>query len=176
MCLSAVRSCRSWGPSLSTCPSIVCPSVICTFLITVEGGALRGMGEAASGGCAISAPDAKTQTERRSVRIYERYHLHRGAAETPKNRKPKSERAKAAQGNREENRLMPEPSLNEILDFARALSAEAGQFILPLWKNAKVDHKADGSEVTEADRGAEELLRRRIAERYPDHTILGEEF
>ena len=71
---------------------------------------------------------------------------------------------------------MPEPSLNEILDFALALSAEAGQFILPLWKNSKVDHKADGSEVTEADRGAEELLRRRIAQRYPDHAILGEEF
>jgi histidinol-phosphatase len=47
---------------------------------------------------------------------------------------------------------------------------------MPLWKNVAVDHKADGSEVTEADRGAEQLLRRRIAERYPDHAILGEEF
>src|SRR5579863_733443 len=48
--------------------------------------------------------------------------------------------------------------------------------ILPLWKNVAVDHKADGSEVTEADRSAELLLRRRIAERYPNHAILGEEF
>jgi histidinol-phosphatase len=64
----------------------------------------------------------------------------------------------------------------EILDFALGLSSEAAQLILPLWKNAAVDHKPDGSEVTEADRGAEELLRRRIAERYPDHAILGEEF
>lgn len=71
---------------------------------------------------------------------------------------------------------MPEISPNEILDFALALSREAGELILPLWKNVAVDHKADGSEVTEADRGAEQLLRRRIAERYPDHTILGEEF
>jgi histidinol-phosphatase len=71
---------------------------------------------------------------------------------------------------------MPKPSLSEILDFALALSREAGEFILPLWKKAVVDHKADGSEVTEADRGAEKLLRRRIAERYPDHAILGEEF
>jgi histidinol-phosphatase len=39
-----------------------------------------------------------------------------------------------------------------------------------------VDHKPDGSEVTEADRGAERLLRRRIAERYPHHRIVGEEF
>jgi histidinol-phosphatase len=69
-----------------------------------------------------------------------------------------------------------EPSWSEILDFALALSKEAGKLILPLWKNVAVDHKADGSEVTEADRGAEQLLRRMIAERYPDHAILGEEF
>jgi histidinol-phosphatase len=75
-----------------------------------------------------------------------------------------------------ERNQMPEPSLNEILDFAVALSQEAGRFILPLWKNIAVDRKADGSEVTEADRGAEQLLRRRVAERFPDHTILGEEF
>jgi histidinol-phosphatase len=71
---------------------------------------------------------------------------------------------------------MAEPSASEILDFAVALSMEAGRFILPLWKNVAVDHKADGSEVTEADRGAEQLLRNRISERYPDHAILGEEF
>jgi histidinol-phosphatase len=71
---------------------------------------------------------------------------------------------------------MTEPSAGEILDFALALAAEAGEFILPLWKHVTVDHKADGSEVTEADRGAERLMRRRIAERYPGHAILGEEF
>ncbi len=64
---------------------------------------------------------------------------------------------------------MAEPSLNEILEFALALSREAGQFILPRWKNVAVEHKADGSEVTEADRGAEQLLRCRIGERYPGH-------
>ncbi len=63
-----------------------------------------------------------------------------------------------------------------MLDFALALSREASEFILPLWKKAAVAHKADGSEVTEADRGGEQLLRRRIAERYPEHAILGEEF
>jgi histidinol-phosphatase len=72
--------------------------------------------------------------------------------------------------------IMPEPSLSEILDFALGLSREAGEFILPLWRNTRVEHKTDGSEVTEADRGAEKLLRQRIAERYPDHAILGEEF
>ncbi|HXY13049.1 MAG TPA: inositol monophosphatase family protein [Terriglobales bacterium] len=71
---------------------------------------------------------------------------------------------------------MPEPSIGELLDFAVSLSEEAGRFIMPLWKKAAVDHKADGSEVTEADRGAEQLLRKRIAERYPGHAIWGEEF
>jgi histidinol-phosphatase len=71
---------------------------------------------------------------------------------------------------------MPEPSLLEILDFARALSREVSKLILPLWKNVAVDHKADGSEVTAADREGEKLLRQRIAERYPGHAILGEEF
>lgn len=71
---------------------------------------------------------------------------------------------------------MTEPSHSEILEFALELSEEAGRLILPLWKNVAVDHKGDGSEVTDADRSAEQLLRRRIAERYPGHTILGEEF
>ncbi len=71
---------------------------------------------------------------------------------------------------------MAEPALDEILEFALQLAAEAGRFILPLWKNVAVHQKADRSEVTEADRRAEELLRRRIAARYPDHAILGEEF
>lgn len=71
---------------------------------------------------------------------------------------------------------MAEASASEILEFALDLCAEAGEWILPLWKTAAVSHKPDGSEVTEADRGAEQILRRRIAERYPDHAIVGEEF
>jgi len=70
---------------------------------------------------------------------------------------------------------MIEPTLSDILEFAVALTLDAGRFILPLWKNVTVEHKADASEVTEADRGAERLLRTRIAERYPGHAILGEE-
>src|SRR5215472_13400214 len=52
---------------------------------------------------------------------------------------------------------MAEPSLSEILEFALALSDEAGEFILPLWKSVAVDHKSDGSEVTEAVRDADHL-------------------
>jgi len=71
---------------------------------------------------------------------------------------------------------MSEAFLKEILEFALELNTAAGEFILPRWKNVRVDYKSDGSEVTEADRGAEQLLRRLIASRYPDHAILGEEF
>ena len=67
-------------------------------------------------------------------------------------------------------------SPREILEFALTLSREAGQFILPLWKRVAIDHKKDGTEVTDADRGAEVLMRSLISERYPDHAILGEEF
>jgi histidinol phosphatase-like enzyme (inositol monophosphatase family) len=39
-----------------------------------------------------------------------------------------------------------------------------------------VEHKADESPVTVADRGAETLLRRLIESRFPGHAIVGEEF
>src|SRR5262245_15518009 len=47
---------------------------------------------------------------------------------------------------------------------------------MPRWKRVVVEYKPDGSEVTESDRGAEQLLRKRIAARYPHHAVLGEEF
>lgn len=68
-----------------------------------------------------------------------------------------------------------EPSLDEILEFGLTLSHAAGEFILPLWDNTAVEFKADGTVVTEADRVAEHLMRGLIANRYPDHAILGEE-
>lgn len=71
---------------------------------------------------------------------------------------------------------MTEPPLVEILDFALAITKEAGEFIVPQWKKVAVEHKPDGTEVTVADRGAEQLLRNRILQRYPDHAIWGEEF
>ncbi|MBV9619704.1 MAG: inositol phosphatase [Gammaproteobacteria bacterium] len=37
-------------------------------------------------------------------------------------------------------------------------------------------HKADGSEVTAADRGAERVLRRALAEAFPGDALLGEEY
>jgi myo-inositol-1(or 4)-monophosphatase len=61
-----------------------------------------------------------------------------------------------------------------LIELARA----SGDFIRPLYRQPglAVDTKADASPVTAADRGAEELMRARIAQKYPDHGIIGEEF
>lgn len=68
--------------------------------------------------------------------------------------------------------------LAERLKFAVAIAREAGEITLKYFQRAdlQVDRKADTSPVTIADRSAEELLRQRIGERYPDDGIIGEEF
>lgn len=62
--------------------------------------------------------------------------------------------------------------------FLTELAGESGAFLAPLFgqPGLAVELKGDQSPVTAADRGAEELLRRRIAARYPDHGIIGEEY
>ncbi len=64
------------------------------------------------------------------------------------------------------------------LDFAVDIAREAGKRTLPMFRDAglSVEQKADGSPVTLADRDAEEHLRKRIGEQFPDDAILGEEF
>ncbi|HSH46539.1 MAG TPA: inositol monophosphatase family protein [Longimicrobiales bacterium] len=72
----------------------------------------------------------------------------------------------------------PAPLIQE-LEFALEIAREAGTLTLQWFpgagRNIDVDRKDDGSPVTRADRAAEALLRRRIAERYPGDAILGEE-
>ncbi len=64
------------------------------------------------------------------------------------------------------------------LDFAIEIAREAGELILGYYRveGLDVERKADESPVTIADRRAEQLLRERIAESYPEDGILGEEF
>lgn len=68
----------------------------------------------------------------------------------------------------------------DLLEFARQIAAEAGRVVLPHFRNqpATENKLGDGDydPVTVADRAAEEVLRSRISESYPDHGILGEEF
>ncbi len=68
--------------------------------------------------------------------------------------------------------------VSQRLDLALDASGKAGELILQHYQTAglQVDLKGDQSPVTVADRGAEELLREQIAQKFPDDGILGEEF
>jgi histidinol phosphatase-like enzyme (inositol monophosphatase family) len=66
--------------------------------------------------------------------------------------------------------------LKELLEFAVDLARGAGKITLQYFrKQPETSRKSDGSYVTIADREAESYLRKRIAERFPDDGILGEE-
>ncbi len=64
------------------------------------------------------------------------------------------------------------------LEYAVEIAREAGELTLEYFNNPNlvVERKSDRTPVTVADRGAELLLRERIAERFSDDAILGEEF
>jgi len=66
--------------------------------------------------------------------------------------------------------------LDDTVAFAVDLARQAGRLILSVRRTVAVEHKRDGSEVTEADRDAERLLRAGIERRDPRANILGEEF
>jgi myo-inositol-1(or 4)-monophosphatase len=73
--------------------------------------------------------------------------------------------------------MTPASALSEI-DFARDIMVEAGAIALRYFRKPMDIHnkiKAAYDPVTEADRGVETLLRERIAERFPDQKIIGEE-
>jgi histidinol phosphatase-like enzyme (inositol monophosphatase family) len=66
--------------------------------------------------------------------------------------------------------------LKQLLDFAVDVAREAGKITLRHYQGSFVaERKADNSFVTIADREAEAYLRARIAEAFPDDSILGEE-
>lgn len=68
-------------------------------------------------------------------------------------------------------------SLEAYLDFAREMAWQAGQLTLGYFQTGlRPDFKTDDSPVTVADREAEQLIRRRIEQTYPDHAIVGEEY
>jgi len=57
-----------------------------------------------------------------------------------------------------------------------AALAAADEITLARLHKVKIRHKADGSEVTAADKGTERLLRRRLAQSWPGDAVLGEEY
>ena len=72
------------------------------------------------------------------------------------------------------------PAMTELEAFTVDLAREAARVSLPFFRSvfAQEDKGAGGAfdPVTEADRAAEAAIRRRIAARYPDHGVIGEEY
>lgn len=64
-----------------------------------------------------------------------------------------------------------------MLAYAVDILRAAGTFTLQWFDKPNLDvfTKSDGTPVTDADRGAERLIRERLGERYPGDSILGEE-
>ncbi|MBP6016841.1 MAG: inositol monophosphatase family protein [Candidatus Promineofilum sp.] len=70
-----------------------------------------------------------------------------------------------------------EPTLDALLNFALDAAWQAGRVTLAHFQTGLVaERKADNSPVTVADREAEQKLRRLITERWPDHSLIGEEY
>jgi histidinol phosphatase-like enzyme (inositol monophosphatase family) len=67
-------------------------------------------------------------------------------------------------------------ALKELLDFSVSAAREAGEITLKYFRR-EVETRLKGKDnfVTQADVEAEEFLRRRIAERFPDDAVIGEE-
>ncbi len=67
--------------------------------------------------------------------------------------------------------------LDALLAAAEAAADVAGAVVRPFFRSDfAVDAKTDRSPVTLADRSAERAMRAVLAERFPDHGVLGEEF
>lgn len=72
--------------------------------------------------------------------------------------------------------MVDRSEIRTLLDFGLELARVAEPIILSRYRNPTVSRKADNTEVTDADRGAEEVMRELIGRRYPSHAVLGEEF
>jgi histidinol phosphatase-like enzyme (inositol monophosphatase family) len=71
---------------------------------------------------------------------------------------------------------MKNPSLSDLLEVAVDAAYLAGKRTLAYFQTPiQPDLKSDDTPVTIADREAEQVLRRRILQSFPDHAILGEE-
>jgi histidinol-phosphatase len=63
------------------------------------------------------------------------------------------------------------------LEFAMETAYLAGRLTLGYFQTGiTAEYKSDDTPVTVADKKAEELIRRRIKEKYPDHDVIGEEY
>ncbi|MBF0876299.1 inositol monophosphatase family protein [Gluconobacter cerevisiae] len=71
---------------------------------------------------------------------------------------------------------MTETVVQSAIDAATACADTARKIVLPYFRTSlRADAKSDDSPVTIADRQAEQAMRDILAERLPEHSILGEE-
>ena len=72
---------------------------------------------------------------------------------------------------------MAPPVDKDLFTFACKAAEDAAQLTLQWFQNSDLtaDIKSDGTEVTDADRSAEDLLRSTISKEFPSDTIIGEE-
>ena len=65
---------------------------------------------------------------------------------------------------------------HELIPFVRQVADAAGRLTLSHFrsKDLRIDTKTDGTPVTEADQGAERLIREAIAAEFPGDSILGQ--
>jgi myo-inositol-1(or 4)-monophosphatase len=67
--------------------------------------------------------------------------------------------------------------LKPYLDFARETAYTAGRLTLGYFNaGVRPEFKSDDTPVTVADKKSEELIRSKIAEKFPGHAIVGEEY
>lgn len=66
----------------------------------------------------------------------------------------------------------------DVLEIAVDIARRAGQLTLQWFQSSTltVERKGDGTPVTQADRAAEKLIREALRRRFPDDSIIGEEF
>ena len=68
-------------------------------------------------------------------------------------------------------------NLQTALEFTQQCAWEAGRITLGHFQTGvAIERKTDNSPVTIADKHAEQHIRSRITERWPDHNIIGEEY
>ncbi len=66
---------------------------------------------------------------------------------------------------------------DEFIEFIAYLCEEAAKEIMPHYgPDVEIERKSDATPVTLADRNAEKRIREILAERYPEHGIIGEEY
>lgn len=71
---------------------------------------------------------------------------------------------------------MHTPGYEAELEFVKALAREAAEVALGRFERAKPQEKANLSYVTDLDHDLERLIRERLAARFPDDVLTGEEY